>query len=162
MAQVLYAKSIDIYDAIDAARWQADQVSWFSVFNCSGRIFIGLVSDFTKSRFNFPRSYSLVLVSAIFFLSQVTTAFIVDDIRHLWVASATLGLAQGSTYSLFPNVCLEWFGMAHFSENWGYLSASPIVAGNLFALLFGWNLDAHTDLTNPASAFKPSSLEKGI
>ncbi|KAG6816234.1 hypothetical protein H0H87_007561 [Tephrocybe sp. NHM501043] len=32
---------------------------------------------------------------------------------------------------------------AHFSENWGYLSASPIVAGNLFSVVFGNNLDAH-------------------
>ena len=32
---------------------------------------------------------------------------------------------------------------AHFSENWGYLSLSPIGAGNLFSLIFGRNLDAH-------------------
>ena len=33
---------------------------------------------------------------------------------------------------------------AHFSENWGYISLSPIVAGNLFSLIFGRNLDAHS------------------
>jgi hypothetical protein len=32
---------------------------------------------------------------------------------------------------------------AHFSENWGYLSLSPMAAGNLFSLVFGRNLDAH-------------------
>ena len=31
----------------------------------------------------------------------------------------------------------------HFSENLGFLFVSPIVAGNLFSLLFGRNLDAH-------------------
>ena len=31
---------------------------------------------------------------------------------------------------------------AHFSENSGYLSMSPI-AGNVFSLIFGRNLDAH-------------------
>ena len=33
--------------------------------------------------------------------------------------------------------------LAHFSENLGYLFLSPIVASNLFSLLFGRNLDAH-------------------
>ena len=38
--------------------------------------------------------------------------------------------------------CYIYF-LAHFSENLGYLFLSPIVAGNLFSLLFGRNLDAH-------------------
>lgn len=33
--------------------------------------------------------------------------------------------------------------LAHFSENWGYLTLAPIVAGNIFSLMFGSNLDAH-------------------
>ena len=95
----------------------------------------------------------------MFFISQVVTGSI-NDISHLWVASALLGLAYGSAFSLLPTVCLEWFGMrkcvllplfkilnsflsAHFSENLGYLFLSPLVGGNLFSLLFGRNLDAH-------------------
>jgi hypothetical protein len=31
----------------------------------------------------------------------------------------------------------------HFSENWGFLSLSPIVGANLFSIAFGRNLDAH-------------------
>ena len=107
-----------------------------------------------------PRSYCLIIVAVMFFISQVVTGSI-NDIAHLWIASALLGLAYGSAFSLFPTVCLEWFGMrkwcssppfkilnailsAHFSENWGYLSLSPMGAGNLFSLLFGRNLDAHS------------------
>jgi hypothetical protein len=110
-----------------------------------------------------PRSYCFVLVSGVFFVSQVATVSI-NDIAHLWIASALVGLAYGGAFSLLPTVCLEWFGMrkcwapplfkkkeilncnfllAHFSENLGYLFVSPIVAGNLFSLLFGRNLDAH-------------------
>ena len=121
----------------------------------------GLVSDVTKNKYGMPRSYCLILVAVMFFISQVVTGSI-NDIAHLWIASALLGLAYGSAFSLFPTVCLEWFGMrkcgllpsfqilkyylilsAHFSENWGYLALSPIVAGNLFSLIFGKNLDAH-------------------
>ncbi|KAF8075789.1 major facilitator superfamily domain-containing protein [Lyophyllum atratum] len=142
MSQALYAQSTTVYDPKEAARWQADQVASISVLNCLSRIFIGLVTDYGKNRFGLPRSYSLVLVSSFFFISQVMAAN-VDDVRHLWMASAMLGLAHGSVFSLFPNVCLEWFGMPHFSENWGYLSASPIAAGNLFSVVFGRNLDSH-------------------
>ncbi|GLB33202.1 putative MFS general substrate transporter [Lyophyllum shimeji] len=154
MSQALYAKSTPIYDPVEAARWQADQVSMISLLNFLGRIFIGLVTDYGKNRYGLPRSYSLGLVSFFFFISQVMAAN-VDDIRNLWMASAMLGLAHGSVFSLFPNVCLEWFGMPHFSENWGYLSISPIFAGNLFSVAFGRNLDAHE--TTPTESLASST-----
>jgi hypothetical protein len=39
--------------------------------------------------------------------------------------------------------------IAHFSENLGYLLLSPLVAGNLFSILFGMNLDAHRSSPAP-------------
>ena len=45
---------------------------------------------------------------------------------------------------------------AHFSENLGYLLLSPIVAGNLFSILFGRNLDAHRN--SPAHLNSPPRL----
>ena len=118
-----------------------------------------------------PRSYCLTLVASIFFISQIITGTI-SDIAHLWIASALVGLAYGSAFSLLPTVCLEWFGLrkcglpplfqvywcwmvyflflsAHFSENLGYLFVSPIFGGNLFSLLFGRNLDAHNKSSPP-------------
>lgn len=52
---------------------------------------------------------------------------------------------------------------AHFSENWGYLAFSPMVAGNLFSLRFGRNLDAHDgapahDALNPFPYSAPQCL----
>ena len=46
---------------------------------------------------------------------------------------------------------LMMFGVAHFSENWGFLSLSPMVAGNFFSLVFGRNLDAHEHAPFPSS-----------
>ena len=48
----------------------------------------------------------------------------------------------------FSNI--EYFLSAHFSENWGYLSLSPIVAGNLFSLIFGRNLDTRSSPAHDA------------
>ena len=127
MSQALYAHNNAHYDEVEASGWQAAQVSAISLMNFSGRIFIGalftrdsfknierlqtgLVSDFAKNKYGMPRSYCLVLVSFFFFISQLVTAT-EDRIENLWVASALLGLAHGSVFSLFPTVCLEWFGM---------------------------------------------------
>ena len=57
-----------------------------------------------------PRSYCLVLVAFMCFLSQVVASQ-VDHIADLWIASSVLGLGYGAVFSLFPTVCLEWFGM---------------------------------------------------
>jgi len=59
------------------------------------------------------------------------------------IASAMLGFAYGALFGLFPTITIEWFGLAHFSENWGTVSLAPLIGGNLFSLAFGMNLDAH-------------------
>lgn len=41
MSQTLYAKNNSHYDEVEAARWQATQVSTISVMNFLGRILIG-------------------------------------------------------------------------------------------------------------------------
>ncbi|KIM42690.1 hypothetical protein M413DRAFT_70185 [Hebeloma cylindrosporum] len=148
MSQALYAYKNPNYNEVEASGWQATQVSAISLMNFLGRIFIGLVSDLAKNKYDMPRSYSLVLVSFFFFISQVVAAN-EDRIENLWVASTLLGLAHGSVFSLFPTVCLEWFGMPHFSENWGYLSLSPMAGGNLFSIFFGRNLDKHDVTKTP-------------
>lgn len=33
--------------------------------------------------------------------------------------------------------------LAHFSENWGFVSLSPMIGSNIFSIAFGRNLDAH-------------------
>ena len=45
---------------------------------------------------------------------------------------------------------------AHLSENWGYVSFSPVIGGNLFSLMFGRNLDAHV----PAQDLIPSLVTR--
>ena len=36
---------------------------------------------------------------------------------------------------------------AHFSENWGLVSLSPLVAGNIFSMIFGRIFDANSSYT---------------
>ncbi|KAF9068493.1 major facilitator superfamily domain-containing protein [Rhodocollybia butyracea] len=166
MAQALYvSRNIDSYNDVDAAQWQATQVSTISLMNFSGRVLIGLLSDLVKSRFNLPRSTLLILVAFIVLSSQVAAAYI-EDVRILWRASALLGLGYGSMFSLYATLCIEWFGLPHFSENWGYLSLSPLFGGNIFSVAFGRNLDAHAPSTDatyaPSPAIPPGQCLDGL
>ncbi|KAL1688246.1 major facilitator superfamily domain-containing protein [Schizophyllum commune] len=153
MAQALYAGSLaearvgagttlqpPAYDDAAAAALQATQVSILSVMNCAGRIVIGLASDFVKTRLGRVRSVLLVGVALSLFVSQVLAGNI-DDPSSLWMATALLGFSYGSLFGVMPAVIIEWFGMVHFSENWGFISLAPMFAGNLFSLAFGRNLD---------------------
>lgn len=90
--------------------WQAAQVSTVSLMNFSGRILIGIIADLVKSRLHYPRSFCITLVASLFILSQAVL-YTMDDVRHLWIASALLGLAYGSLFGLFPTICIEWFGL---------------------------------------------------
>ncbi|KAL1719424.1 major facilitator superfamily domain-containing protein [Schizophyllum commune] len=184
MAQALYAGSLaearaggttlqpPAYDDAAAAALQATQVSILSVMNCAGRIVIGLASDFVKTRLGRVRSVLLVGVALSLFVSQVLAGNI-DDPSSLWMATALLGFSYGSLFGVMPAVIIEWFGMVHFSENWGFISLAPMFAGNLFSLAFGRNLDregergareaagasfADASLTSPAPAAAPDCV----
>ncbi|KAJ3571673.1 hypothetical protein NP233_g3602 [Leucocoprinus birnbaumii] len=151
MSQILYAKNNPKYDEVEVAKWQTTQVSTISIMSFSGRLLIGIVSDIAKNTLGLPRSYCLILVSIGICLSQVIAANI-DKITSLWLSSSILGLSYGSLFSLFPQVCIDWFGLPHFAENWGYLNLAPMVAGNIFMLFFGRNLDAHEAISHSTSA----------
>ncbi|THU96907.1 MFS general substrate transporter [Dendrothele bispora CBS 962.96] len=149
MSQALYIHdSPSTYDEVEASQWQATQVSTISFMNFLGRILIGLLSDFVKARFQIPRSYLLIVVSGIVLSSQITASRI-DEVSNLWKSSALLGLGYGSVFSLYAAIVIEWFGLPHFSENWGYLSLSPLFGGNIFSVAFGRNLDAHESPATP-------------
>ncbi|KAL4075477.1 major facilitator superfamily domain-containing protein [Scleroderma citrinum] len=139
----LYAKSNPYYDQIEAAKWQATQVSTFSIGSCAGRLLTGLLSDFTRNYLRLPRALCLCIVSSVFVISQAF-AIGVSDVSALWIPSVLVGFAYGGMFGALPPIVIEWFGLAHLSENWGWVALSPLGGGNIFSIMFGRNLDAHT------------------
>lgn len=121
---------------------------------------LGMIADFAKNQLQLPRSLCISLVAALFIISQLAV-YKIDHVSDLWKGSALLGLAYGGMFGLFPTIVIEWFGLrgyfrlkhlklkltfdptAHFSENWGFVSLSPVIGGNVFSIAFGRNLDAH-------------------
>ncbi|KAH8104557.1 MFS general substrate transporter [Cristinia sonorae] len=156
IAQALLANGNPDYDNRQSAQLQALQVSTISVMNCSGRILIGLIADVTKNYLRLPRSSCIIIVATLFVTSQVIL-YTTEDPESLWKASAALGIAYGALFGLFPTITIEWFGLPHFSENWGFVSLAPMFGGNVFALAFGQNLDAHAPPSPPSPSPSPPS-----
>jgi hypothetical protein len=131
------------YDAHEISSWQAKQVATISIYNCSGRVIAGIASDWAKSRFGIGRIWFLPVVACLFITSQLT-AIGTTHVEHLWIVSTTLGFGYGCMINVLSMLVLEWFGVAHFSQNFGTINLAPILGGNLFNLLFGYVYDSNT------------------
>jgi len=142
MARALVLQDNASPDEREYMKWQTLQVSTLSIASCIGRISIGVIADFGKHR-GMRRARCISLVAASFLISQLV-GLCVRNIRHLQYAVALVGISYGGVFSLFPTIVIEWFGMAHFSENWGLACLSPLVAGNIFSMVFGRVFDAHS------------------
>jgi len=125
MVQALLAHENSEYDQVASLKLQSQQVSYISLCSFGGRITIGIIADVLKNRFRFPRSFVLMIVASSFLASQVIL-YRISAVRSIWQASVFLGASYGMLFGIFPTLVIEWFGLAHFSENWGF------------------NLDAHT------------------
>ncbi|ORY24135.1 major facilitator superfamily domain-containing protein [Naematelia encephala] len=131
------------YDHHEVSGWQAKQVATISIWNCAGRILGGIFSDFCKSKFELRRIWFLPIVALGFIVSQVA-GLNTTSVKHLWIVSTLLGGSYGSLFNVIPMLVLEWFGMTHFSQNYGWLCVAPVLGGNIFNLIFGRVYDAHT------------------
>lgn len=128
-------------------RIQSLQVSCISLGNASGRILIGLLSDFVVTRVREPtaRTFFLLPVTIMAVLSQGLAAWpdAITNVHRLLLVSATTGLMYGTLFGLGPVLVFEWFGVRSFSLNWGFMSLSPVIGGNIYNLLFGAVYDSN-------------------
>jgi len=148
MARALALKDATNLDEQENVKWQTLQVSTFSIASCIGRILIGVIADFTKHR-GMRRAWCIPTVATSFLISQLV-GLRVRDIEHLQYAVTLVGISYGGVFGLLPTITIEWFGMAHFSENWGLVSLSPLVAGNIFSMVFGRIFDANSSYNGHA------------
>jgi hypothetical protein len=75
--------------------------------------FPGTAADLGKHRYEWRRSYFIVLICFTFIVSQIVL-YNVSSVHTLWMASASLGLGYGGMYGLFPTIMIEWFGLGWF------------------------------------------------
>jgi MFS family permease len=93
-------------------------VSLLSVFNCLGRIVIGLVSDYAWNRYGTPRLYGLI-VGAVAIATVQLSGAVVTHVIWLLPTTIALGFGYGAIFSAGPAIISSWFGLKRFGNNWG-------------------------------------------
>ncbi|KAI0444776.1 MFS general substrate transporter [Xylaria telfairii] len=118
-------------------------VSILSLGSFSGRLLSGVGSDFLVKVLHASRIWCLVIASVVFSLAQICALNVVNP-HLLGFVSGFSGLGYGFLFGVFPSITAESFGVRGLSQNWGFMTLAPVISGNIFNLLYGFVLDAHS------------------
>ncbi|CAK7270589.1 hypothetical protein SEPCBS119000_004169 [Sporothrix epigloea] len=122
---------------------QQMHVSILSVGSFLGRLLSGVGSDFLGKRLHASRVWCLVVAAVIFVAAQVCAIIIVNP-HLLGLVSGLSGLGYGFLFGVFPSIVAETFGIHGLSQNWGYMTLSPVLSGNIFNVFYGIVFDHHS------------------
>ncbi|TVY48234.1 putative membrane protein [Lachnellula occidentalis] len=124
---------------------QAMHVSILSVCSFIGRLLSGVGSDFLHKVLRASRLWCLTLAAVIFLIAQLAAINITNP-HQLVIVSSFTGLAYGFLFGCFPSLIAEAFGIHGMSTNWGFMTLSPVISGNIFNLFYGMVFDHHSIL----------------
>jgi len=119
-------------------------VSILSVCSFLGRLCSGFGSDILVRRYNSTRFWLLV-VSASFLVTAQIFALSIENPHHIYLLSGFTGFGYGTLFGVYPAIVADTFGAAGLGINWGAMTLSPVISGNLFNLIYGKYLDANSD-----------------
>ncbi|KAI5466549.1 major facilitator superfamily domain-containing protein [Mariannaea sp. PMI_226] len=122
---------------------QQMHVSVLSLCSFLGRLSSGVGSDFLVKRLDASRLWCLVVASLGFFVAQVF-ALNIRSPYYLGIVSGLSGVSYGFLFGVYPSIVAETFGINGLSQNWGFMTMSPILSSNIFNLLYGTVYDRHS------------------
>ncbi|RPB11754.1 MFS general substrate transporter [Morchella conica CCBAS932] len=125
---------------------QGFHVSLLSIGSFSGRIMSGTSSDILYKNYGLQRIW-LVVVSAVIFCFSQIFALNVENPHQLWLVSFLSGLGYGVLFGVFPTITSETFGLHGLSQNWGTMTVSAIISGQIFNMFYGRIYDDHSNVT---------------
>lgn len=127
-------------------------ISLLSIFNFTGRIFSGFVSEILLEKFKFPRPLMLTLVLCISCIGHLLVAFPFDD--SLYIASIIIGFSMGAQVPLHFAMISEIFGLKHYSTLFNFAQLScPIGSYILNVMVTGKLYDDMARTGSNASKF---------
>jgi MFS family permease len=122
---------------------QAMHVSILSVCSFAGRLLSGVGSDFLAKVLHASRLWCITIAALMFLTAQIF-ALNIENPVYLGSVSAFTGLAYGFLFGCFPSLVAEAFGVHGLSTNWGFMTLSPVLSGNIFNLFYGKVFDNHS------------------
>jgi hypothetical protein len=69
------------------------------------------------------------------------------------------GLGYGFLFGVFPSIVAESFGIHGLSQNWGFMTLSPVVSSNIFNIFYGAVFDAHSVIGEDGSRTCTDGIE---
>jgi len=119
------------------AKYPTTFVILFSVFNTSGRLVVGMLTD--RYLHKLSRTSWLVIVAAVMALAQVY--FLLTNIPGIFGGIIFIGIAYGGTFALVPTLTSELFGLKHFGANFGFVGLAPAVGSECISVLLAGKLN---------------------
>ena len=104
---------------------------------------LGVGSDYLVKSLRANRAWCLVIACIVFCIAQLCAIGIVNP-NLLGFVSSLSGLAYGFLFGVFPSIVAESFGIHGLSQNWGFMTLSPVISGNIFNLFYGAVFDSHS------------------
>ena len=126
------------------SRRQLMHVGILSLCSFAGRLSSGIGSDFVVKRLHSSRYWNLVVAGLLFAAAQMA-GLSIENPNWLFVLSGLSGLAYGALFGVYPALVADAFGAAGMVINWGAMTMAPVLSGNIFNLVYGATLDAHSD-----------------
>ncbi|KAF2089344.1 MFS general substrate transporter [Saccharata proteae CBS 121410] len=142
-AQALWTHYDDSASPSFIASRQLLHVSIISLTSFLGRLTSGVGSDYLVKVAHKSRFWCLVCSALIFTLAQFSATQIQNP-NLLWILSGLTGLAYGALFGVFPALVADAFGVGGMSFNWGFMTMSPVISGNVFNLAYGSIFDHHS------------------
>ncbi|KAK0715019.1 major facilitator superfamily domain-containing protein [Lasiosphaeris hirsuta] len=137
---------------------QQMHVSILSVGSFLGRLLSGVGSDFLVKGLGASRAWCLVVASFVFCIAQVC-ALNINNPHLLGLVSGLSGLGYGFLFGVFPSIVAETFGIHGLSQNWGFMTLSPVISGNIFNLFYGTVFDSHSIVGDGGERSCPDGLD---
>ncbi|PBP24743.1 putative major facilitator superfamily transporter protein [Diplocarpon rosae] len=135
----------ETFDDDSIAKRQAMHVSTLSVCSFIGRLMSGVGSDFLAKVLHASRWWCLTIASLVLFAAQCL-ALSIENPHYLILVSSLTGIAYGFLFGCFPSMVADAFGVHGLSTNWGCMTISPVISGNIFNLFYGSVYDRHSIL----------------
>ncbi|KAF2837230.1 MFS general substrate transporter [Patellaria atrata CBS 101060] len=142
-AHALWSHYDDSVDQRFILARQLLHVSTISFFSFTGRLLSGIFSDVLVKKHHMSRFWCLVASASIFTIAQVC-AMSIENPHSLWAVSSLTGLAYGALFGVYPALVADSFGVPGLSLNWGFMTLSPVISGNIFNLAYGSIYDKHS------------------
>ncbi|KAF7559454.1 hypothetical protein G7046_g4693 [Stylonectria norvegica] len=137
---------------------QQMHVSILSLCSFLGRLLSGVGSDFLVKGMHASRVWCLVFACVVFCLAQIC-ALNIENPHLLGLVSGLSGLGYGFLFGVFPSIVAETFGIHGLSQNWGFMTLSPVISSNVFNIFYGKIYDQHSVVQPGGERFCLDGLE---